>query len=78
MNQRMLPEELMIICNAGTYLKTRTKLIAGMKCLAGQWWCIPLNPALVRKRQMDFRDQGQPGLQSEFQDSQGFTEKPCL
>ena len=22
--------------------------------------------------------QGQPGLQSEFQDSQGYTEKPCL
>jgi hypothetical protein len=21
---------------------------------------------------------GQPGLQSEFQDSQGYTEKPCL
>jgi hypothetical protein len=24
------------------------------------------------------RVQGQPGLQSEFQDSQGYTEKPCL
>jgi hypothetical protein len=24
------------------------------------------------------RPQGQPGLQSEFQDSQGYTEKPCL
>jgi hypothetical protein len=23
-------------------------------------------------------DQGQPGLQSEFQDSQSYTEKPCL
>jgi hypothetical protein len=22
--------------------------------------------------------QGQPGLQSEFQDTQGYTEKPCL
>ena len=27
---------------------------------------------------MDFWVQGQPGLQSEFQDSQGYTEKPCL
>jgi hypothetical protein len=27
---------------------------------------------------VDFRVQGQPGLQSEFQDSQGYTEKPCL
>jgi hypothetical protein len=27
---------------------------------------------------MDFCVQGQPGLQSEFQDSQSCTEKPCL
>jgi hypothetical protein len=27
---------------------------------------------------MNFWVQGQPGLQSEFQDSQGYTEKPCL
>jgi hypothetical protein len=27
---------------------------------------------------VDFSVQGQPGLQSEFQDSQGYTEKPCL
>jgi hypothetical protein len=32
----------------------------------------------VRQRQADFRVQGKPGLQSEFQDSQGYTEKPCL
>ena len=31
-----------------------------------------------RQRQTDFWVQGQPGLQSEFQDSQGYTEKPCL
>jgi hypothetical protein len=35
-------------------------------------------PALRRQRQVDFWVQGQPGLQSEFQDSQGYTEKPCL
>jgi hypothetical protein len=35
-------------------------------------------PALGRQRQADFWVQGQPGLQSEFQDSQGYTEKPCL
>jgi hypothetical protein len=46
--------------------------------LAGQWWCTPLIPALGRQRQADFLVQGQPGLQSEFQDSQGYTEKPCL
>jgi hypothetical protein len=31
-----------------------------------------------RQRQADFWVQGQPGLQSEFQDSQGYTEKACL
>jgi hypothetical protein len=45
---------------------------------AGQWWCTPLIPALGRQKQADFRVQGQPGLQSEFQDSQGYTKKPCL
>jgi hypothetical protein len=35
-------------------------------------------PALGRQRQADFWVRGQPGLQSEFQDNQGYTEKPCL
>jgi hypothetical protein len=39
---------------------------------------VPLIPALGRQRQADFLVQGQPGLQSEFQDRQGYTEKPCL
>jgi hypothetical protein len=39
-------------------------------------WHTPLIPALRRQRQADFWVQGQPGLQSEFQDSQGYTEKP--
>jgi hypothetical protein len=39
---------------------------------------MPLMPALGRQRQADFWVQGQPGLQSEFQDSQGYSEKPCL
>jgi hypothetical protein len=39
---------------------------------------MPLIPALGRQRQADFLVRGQPGLQSEFQDSQGNTEKPCL
>ena len=42
------------------------------------WWRTPLIPALGRQRQGDFWVWGQPGLQSEFQDSQGYTEKPCL
>jgi hypothetical protein len=32
----------------------------------------------LRQRQADFWVPGQPGLQSEFQDSQGYTKKPCL
>jgi hypothetical protein len=39
---------------------------------------MPLIPALGRQRQADFWVPGQPGLQSEFQASQGNTEKPCL
>jgi hypothetical protein len=45
---------------------------------AGQWWYTPLIPALGRQRQKDFWVLGQPGLQNEFQDSQGYTEKPCF
>jgi hypothetical protein len=39
---------------------------------------MPLIPALGRQRQADFCVRGQPGLQNEFQDGQGYTEKPCL
>jgi hypothetical protein len=42
------------------------------------WWRTPLIPALGRQRQADFWIRGQPDLQSEFQDSQGYAEKPCL
>jgi hypothetical protein len=39
---------------------------------------MPLIPALGRQRQVDFWVRGQSGLQSEFQDSQSYTEKPYL
>ena len=42
------------------------------------WWHIPLIPDLRRQRQGDFWVLGQPELQSEFQYSQGYTEKPCF
>jgi hypothetical protein len=48
------------------------------KNFVGQGWHAPLIPALRRQRQADFSVRGQPGLQSEFQDSQGYTEKHCL
>jgi hypothetical protein len=38
---------------------------------AGKWWRTPLVLALGKQRQADFWVQGQSGLQSEFQDSQG-------
>ena len=38
-------------------------------------WYTPLTPALCRQRQVNLCE---PGLQSKFQDSQGYTEKPCL
>jgi hypothetical protein len=47
-------------------------------CCSQAWWHMPLVPALGRQRQVDLCVRGQPGLQSEFQDSQGYTEKPCL
>ena len=39
---------------------------------------MPLIPALGRQRQTDLWVWGQPGLQSEFQNSQNFIEKPCF
>jgi hypothetical protein len=42
------------------------------------WWCTPLIPAIWRQRQANFWVRGQPSLESEFQDSQGYTDKPCL
>ena len=43
-----------------------------------EWWCTHLILALEKKKQEDFWVWGQPDLQSAFQDSLGYTEKPCL
>jgi hypothetical protein len=37
-----------------------------------------LIPALGKQRQFNLCVPGHPGLQSELQDSHGYTEKPCL
>jgi hypothetical protein len=66
-------------CIHTSAFRSSTFLNVYWKCLlTGQWWHIPLIPALGRQRQVDFWVWGQPGLQSEFQDSQGYREKPCL
>jgi hypothetical protein len=54
-------------------LKLRLRLIP-----AGQWWRTPLIPALREAQAGGFLSSRPAWLQSEFQDSQGYTEKPCL
>ena len=36
------------------------------------------NPSIQEAEQVDFWVRGQSGLQSDFQDRRGYTEKPCL
>jgi hypothetical protein len=62
------------------HMNTDVKLDHRLKlfCRRWAWWCTPLILAFRKQRQVDFWVWGQPGLQSEFQDSQGYTEKPCL
>jgi hypothetical protein len=40
-------------------------------------WFMPLVPEIRRERHDDLPVQGQPGLQSKFQDNQGYRRKPC-
>jgi hypothetical protein len=61
-----------------TLQNTTVELHNNKKTQGREWWRKPLIPALRRQRQANFWVRGQPGLQSEFQDSQGYTEKPCL
>jgi hypothetical protein len=50
------------------------------KDIPAGWWCLcwPLIPALRRQKHSDPWGRGQPGLQSKFHDSQGYTDKLCL
>jgi hypothetical protein len=52
--------------------------LGAVECKEIKGWRTPLISALGRQRKTDFWIGGQPGLQSEFQDSQGYTEKLCL
>lgn len=42
------------------------------------WWHTSLIPVPGRQRRKNLWDHGQPGLQSESQDSLGYTDKPCF
>jgi hypothetical protein len=66
-----------IKCMTHVYFQLKTGL-SKIWSFARQCWLMPLIPALGRQRQANFWVPGQPGLQSEFQDSQGYTEKPCF
>jgi hypothetical protein len=79
LNQGLLEKHLALL-TADTSLHLPCSLKNGDKNYwkSWVWWRVPLIPALGRQRQVDFWVRGQPGLQSEFQDSQSYTEKPCL
>ena len=57
---------------------TRQRLVIKDVKLSWAWWHTLLIPALGGQSQVDFWVRGQPGLQNEFQNSQGYTENPVL
>jgi hypothetical protein len=62
----------------GWSLQPQLLLLKAKQTQCGVWWSTPLISALGRQRQADLWVQGQPGLKSEFQHSQGYTETPCF
>jgi hypothetical protein len=69
----LLPSMTIWVLSTGhTWWKNNYKKLSSSRA----WWRTPLIPALGRQRQVDFWVRGQPGLQSELQDSQGYTKKP--
>jgi hypothetical protein len=61
--------------NRGIFISTSSFNILSP---AGWWWHTFDPSTREAERQVDFWVPGQPGVQSECQDSQGYTEKPCL
>ena len=53
-------------------------LVKSMGFQPRRWCCTPLMPVLRRQQQAELWVHGYRGLQSEFQDSQGYTKKSCL
>jgi hypothetical protein len=54
-------------------------IMMSLRCLIGWvWWYIPSIPGLRRQRQADLCEFKARLVYSEFQDSQNYTEKPCL
>jgi hypothetical protein len=46
--------------------------------MAGQWWHMPLIPSLGKAEAGESLNLWLAWSRVEFQDSQGYTEKPCL
>jgi hypothetical protein len=64
---------------AGSVSLYMTALVGSLKTDVCQaWWCMPLILELGRQRLYKGYKGSTEALQSEFQDSQGYTEKPCL
>lgn len=73
-----------------TTTQSKIKTNFFIKCCQDSWcfradnirwswvWRTPFIPALERQRQVDLWVGGQPGLQSQFQDSRGYKERSCL
>jgi hypothetical protein len=57
------------------YKSNRKSFSFKIKTEAGRWWYTTFNPSTWEAGAGGFLSSG---LQSEFQDSQGYTEKPCL
>jgi hypothetical protein len=75
---RQIWSEVSVALHWSSIAMSEVACVRVLQSLGRAWWRTPLIPALGRQRQADFWVRGQPGLQSELQDSQSYKEKPCL